>query len=246
MDIRTHGKDFERYYNRPATSTASASSAHACTRSTPVAETDDLEIRYVAEDGELRRGVRHGRAVGRAWRSPPGWWSWPQRLHIDLTQANSAATSASRRWPPPGTASSSAARSRARRTSPSRSSRLGRARPCAAGEILAAARKTLTKTERSSPRSQRLHERAADRGLRLPLRHQHRRGRGRPVGRASTPKALPNVVLRTDNLFTCSQDTQEKIARSIREHRTSTAWWWPPAPRRPTSRSSRRPWATPG
>ena len=53
-------------------------------------------------------------------------------------------------------------------------------------------------------------------------------------------RTLPGVVYAEENLYTCSQDTQEKINETIQRARASTAWWWPPARRAPTSRCSRR------
>ena len=53
MDMRTHGKDFERFYN-------SAKEKHGVRfiRSrvhsiNPVSGSDDLEVRYITESGEL-------------------------------------------------------------------------------------------------------------------------------------------------------------------------------------------------
>jgi heterodisulfide reductase subunit A-like polyferredoxin len=51
---------------------------------------------------------------------------------------------------------------------------------------------------------------------------------------------LPHVVHVEDNLFTCSQDTQDKMKEVIR-NTASTAWWWPPALPAPMNRCSRRP-----
>ena len=56
---------------------------------------------------------------------------------------------------------------------------------------------------------------------------------------------LPDVVYAEHNLYTCSQDTQEKITADDQGAQASTAWWWPPARRARTSRSSRTPCAPP-
>ena len=59
---------------------------------------------------------------------------------------------------------------------------------------------------------------AAHRRLRLPLRHQHRRGGRRRGGGRSTRRSCPSVVHAETNLYTCSEDTQRNIAAKIQEH----------------------------
>ena len=54
------------------------------------------------------------------------------------------------------------------------------------------------------------------------LRHQHRRRGGRARRWRNTPRTLPHVAYVEDNLFTCSQDTQEKMKQPSGK-RTSTA-----------------------
>jgi heterodisulfide reductase subunit A len=52
---------------------------------------------------------------------------------------------------------------------------------------------------------------------------------------------LPYVEYATDNIYSCSQDTQDTMAQIIKQKKASTGWWWRPARPRPTSRSFRKP-----
>jgi heterodisulfide reductase subunit A-like polyferredoxin len=54
MDIRTHGKDFERYYNRAKDEHGVRFIRSRVHSVEPVAGSDDLEIQYVTEDGLIR------------------------------------------------------------------------------------------------------------------------------------------------------------------------------------------------
>jgi heterodisulfide reductase subunit A len=51
---------------------------------------------------------------------------------------------------------------------------------------------------------------------------------------------LPFVEYVTDNMYTCSQDTQDSMTEIIKE-KNSTGWWWQPVRPRPTNRFSRKP-----
>jgi heterodisulfide reductase subunit A len=51
---------------------------------------------------------------------------------------------------------------------------------------------------------------------------------------------LPYVEYVTDNLYSCSQDTQEAMAQIIKQ-KNSTGSWWRPARPKPTSPCFRKP-----
>ena len=56
MDMRTHGKDFEQYYNRAREQGVRfiRSRVHSVE---PVPGTDDLTMKYWSEDGSLKIGI---------------------------------------------------------------------------------------------------------------------------------------------------------------------------------------------
>jgi hypothetical protein len=127
MDMRTHGKDFERSTTRPRT--------RACVSSKPRA--------YHRPGARLRRAfrplrpggrnspggkIRHDRPVGRPG-DPKELMEMADKLGIELTPAISARPRPSNRWKPPEREFTSAARSRGPRTFPRASSIPARRRP---------------------------------------------------------------------------------------------------------------------
>ncbi len=91
---------------------------------------------------------------------------------------------------------------------------------CEAMDLLAPARRTLTTRQRVPARERRLRRGAAHRRLRLPLRHQHRRRRGR-AGGARVREHAPERGLRGATTSTPARpDTQvQDQGQMIREHR---------------------------
>jgi hypothetical protein len=57
---------------------------------------------------------------------------------------------------------------------------------------------------------------APDRRFHLPVRHQHRLGGG-CAGRGGIRQTLPHVIHAEESMFSCSQDTQDMMAKVIRE-----------------------------
>jgi heterodisulfide reductase subunit A2 len=89
---------------------------------------------------------------------------------------------------------------------------------CAAAQassLLAQARGTLTR-QAVYPPERDVSEEEAGRRVRLPLRDQHRRHRKR-AGGGGLRQHLPGVAYAERNLYTCSQDTQEKIRAKVEE-----------------------------
>ena len=88
---------------------------------------------------------------------------------------------------------------------------------------------------------------AANRGVRVPLRHQHRRGGGcARCGEVRHP-ACPMWPWPTEFIFTCSTDSQEKMAQTIKDHdRLNRVVVASCSPAHPRGLCSRRPCAGPG
>ncbi|MDM8517476.1 FAD-dependent oxidoreductase [Desulfobacterales bacterium HSG16] len=93
MDMRTHGKDFERFYN-------SAKDEHGVRflRSrvhtvNPIKDSDDLEVRYVAEDGEIITEVFDMIVLSVGLQTSPETIQLADKLGIELTEGNFTKTS---------------------------------------------------------------------------------------------------------------------------------------------------------
>jgi heterodisulfide reductase subunit A2 len=92
MDMRTHGKDFERFYNTAQDKGIRflRSRVHTVT---PVPETDDLEVRYVSDSGEMQVETFDMIVLSVGLEISPEVISMANQLGIDLTEGNFAKTS---------------------------------------------------------------------------------------------------------------------------------------------------------
>jgi heterodisulfide reductase subunit A len=214
IDIRTQGKDFEKYFMRARDEKGVRFIKSKINTVRPVADTGDLAIRYTDRTGKrveevfdmviLSVGLKPGgRAVTLA-----------DRLGIELDQYGFAATSS---------------------FEPVRTSRAGiyvcgafqspkdipysvmqaSAAACAAGRRLAKARGTLLREQ--SPVSQRVVAGEPPRvGVFVCNCGVNIGGIVRVPEVAEYVKTLPYVTYVEENLFTCSQDTQDKIKEVIK------------------------------
>jgi heterodisulfide reductase subunit A len=215
MDMRTHGKDFERFYN-------SARERHGVrfVRSrvhsiTPVTGTDDLEVRYVTEDGNLVVETFDMIVLSIGLQISPAVAEMARSMGIELTEGrfcrtdsfNPIATSkpgvfvcGAFQGPkdiPQSVVDSSAAAT-------------------AAGEILSAARNTLTKAKEAVPEINVVNERPRI-GVFVCRCGVNIAGVVDVPAVAEYAKSLPFVEYTTDNLYSCSQDTQETISQIIKQ-----------------------------
>jgi heterodisulfide reductase subunit A len=179
MDIRTHGKEFERFYDNAREKQGVRFIRSKVHSVTPVGNTDDLEIRYISEDGELKTEIFDMVVLSVGLEVSSDVVELARQLNIELTPGNFCQTQT---------------------FSPVETSRDGifvcgvfqgpkdipqavvdsSAAATAAGEILTAARHT--KTTGSYPANQ-CHQRAPqNRGIRLSLWYQHCGSRGCAVG----------------------------------------------------------------
>jgi heterodisulfide reductase subunit A len=215
MDMRTHGKDFERFYD-----TAREKHGVRFIRSrvhtiNPVGESGDLELRYITESGELKTEIFDMVVLSIGMQTSKAALDLSQKLGIELTAGkfcktdtfNPVATSrpgiyvcGAFQGPkdiPQAVVDSSAAAS-------------------AAGEILAEARDTLTKTKELVPETNVVNERprigvfVCRCGINI-------------AGVVDVPAVrdyaagLPYVEYVSDNLYSCSQDTQENMSQIIKQ-----------------------------
>jgi hypothetical protein len=240
MDMRTFGKDFDKY-NLRAADEHGVRFVRSRIHSIYPEKDDRLRIVYASESGATVEELFDMVVLSVGLTADPAAVTLAKRLGVDLNVHGFADTQALAAGRPPGPVSSCAAPSRSPRTFPTRSWKPRPRRPAPPNSSAMPAGPRPARWCCRGNRCQR--PTAAHRGVCVQLRHQHRR-RGRCAGGARLRPHLPHVVHVEDNLFTCSQDSQEHIKAVIRE-KGSTAWWWPHARRAPTNRSFRRPSARP-
>ena len=217
MDMRTHGKEFERFYS-------TAKDKHGirfirCRVHTinPVAGTDDLEIRYITEKGEIKTEIFDQIVLSVGLQIKPEVAELAKRLGIELTEGRFCKTetfepvSTSRegiyvcgvfQGPkdiPQAVIDASAAAS-------------------AAGEILSEARNTLVKHKEAVPETIITGERPRI-GVFVCRCGINIAGVVDVPKVAEYAKTLPYVEFATDNLYSCSQDTQDNMAQIIKKER---------------------------
>ncbi len=214
MDMRTHGKDFERYYNR------AQDQGIRFVRSRPhtvLEKGDDLEITYVDETGKSVIETFDMIVLSIGLEISPEIIEMAKDLDIELTSGNFAKTAS---------------------FSPVETSRKGvfvagafqgpkdipqsvvdsSAAAAEAGALLAPARNTLIKVPEEIPETNIVGERprigvfVCNCGSNI-------------AGVVNVPEVrdyaatLPYVEYCTDNLYTCSQDTQDTMTQIIKEHK---------------------------
>jgi heterodisulfide reductase subunit A len=216
MDMRTFGKDFERYYEGAKKDHGIRFVRSRVHTIRPLAGSDDLEIRYVTESGEMVEEVFDMIVLSVGLETPPELVALAQSLDVDLTPGNFCQTSS---------------------FAPVATSRPGvfvcgafqgpkdipqsvvdaSAAATAAGEMLSAARNSLTRVPEIVPETNVVGERprigvfVCSCGINI-------------SGVVDVPTvrdyagSLPYVEFVTDNLYSCSQDTQDKMTETIREH----------------------------
>ncbi|CAN2042094.1 heterodisulfide reductase subunit A2 [Candidatus Magnetomoraceae bacterium gMMP-15] len=215
MDMRTHGKDFERSYNDAKNKHGVRFIRSRVHTITPITGTDDLELRYVTESGEVKIEVFDMIVLSVGLETPPDLIDLSQRLGIELTPGNFCKTEIFKpvestregifvcgafqgpRDIPQSVIDASAAAS-------------------AAGEILSSARDTMTTIKEVIPEINikgeppRIGVFVCKCGINI-------------AGVVDVPAvteyaaSLPYVEHVDNNLFTCSQDTQDTMTEIIKE-----------------------------
>ena len=216
MDIRSHGKDFERYYNKAKDQGVRfvRSRIHSVD---PIPESDDLRITYVSEKGEVVSEDFDLVILSVGLEISQETVDQSQRLgvaldHYNFIQSDSFAPVATSvpgiygcgvvsgpKDIPQSVVEASAA-------------------ACAASRNLVSVRNTLTQ-EKIVPKPRivagerpRIGVFVCDCGINIA-------GVVRVPEVVAYAKTLPYVEYVEENLFTCSQDTQDKMREMIREHR---------------------------
>ncbi len=215
MDMRTHGKEFERYYDAAREKHGIRFVRSRVHTIKPVLGTDDLELRYVSEAGEVKTEVFDMVVLSIGLETSKQTMALADKLGIKLTSGNFCQTDS---------------------FAPVQTSRKGifvcgafqgpkdipqsvidaSAAAEAAGELLTTARNTLTKTPEIVPEINIAGERPRI-GVFVCRCGTNIAGTVDVPSVAEYAAKLPYVEYTADNLYACSQDTQANIVQLIKE-----------------------------
>lgn len=217
MDMRTYGKDFERYYMRAADELGVRfirSRVHAIE---PIYGTDDLMIRYTTDDGDTHQETFDMIVLSTGLKPPKDAIKLAHKLGINLNNYNFAETSS---FTPVNTSRPGIYVCGAFQSPKDipQSVMEASAAACASSVSLTEVRNSLIK-EKTYPSERdisyeepRIGVFVCNCGINIggiidvPQVKEH-------------AKTLSHVVYTEDNLFTCSQDTQERMKEAIKENK---------------------------
>jgi len=214
MDIRTQGKDFDRYYENAKSNGVRFIPARVHTID-PKPETEDLLLRYVDDDGQRQEETFDMVILSTGIEVNRDAIELSNTLGIELNKNNFTHTDSFH----PVATSVPGIYACGVFTGPKdipQSVMEASAAACAATEKLAAARNTLTK-EVEVPAERDVRREAPRIGVFVCNCGINIGGIVRVPEVAQYAGTLPGVEYVEENLFTCSQDTQDKMTEVIRE-----------------------------
>ncbi len=214
MDMRSHGKDFDKYYENAEKQGVRFVRSRIHTIE-PVPETDDVWVRYIAEDGTVKEEIFDMFVLSVGIEINQDIANLSKRIGVDLDEYRFTKTDS---FHPVGT-SVEGIYACGVFTGPKdipQSVMEASASACAATERLASARNTRTKILELPPEkdvsgeSPKIGVFVCNCGINI----------GSVVNVPEVVKysrTLPNVVYVEENLFSCSQDTQDKMSDIINQ-----------------------------
>ncbi len=214
MDMRTQGKDFDRYYEKAADSGVRFVPSKIHSIETPPGGSDIL-LRYMSDDGQSKEETFDMVVLSTGLEITRETIALSQTLGIDLDKYHFTRTDSFH----PVATSLPGVYACGVFTGPKdipQSVMEASAAACAATENLAAARNTQTKTV-SVPPEKDVRREKPHIGVFVCNCGTNIGGIVRVPEVAEYARHLPGVVYVEENLFTCSQDTQEKMTEVIRE-----------------------------
>jgi len=215
MDIRTPGKDFEKYYKDAKNKHGVRFIKSRVHTVEPVPGTGDLEVRYVTESGEVKTEIFNMIVLSVGLQTSPEVINLANRLGIELTEGNFCKTDTFE----PVTTSKEGIFVCGAFQGPKdipESVMEASAAACSAGIGLASARETLVK-KKEFPDEKDVTDAEPHVGVFVCNCGINIGGIADVPAIVEYAKGLPNVVYVEDNLFTCSQDTQDKMTEVIKE-----------------------------
>ena len=215
MDMRTPGKDFEKYYNDAKDKHGVRFIRSRVHTIDPVRGTDDLEVRYATESGEVKNEIFDMIVLSVGMEISPETIDLANNLGIDLTEGNFCETTDFQPFATSKDGIFVCGAFQGPKDIPE-SVMEASAAACGAGINLAPARGSLVKEKEFPDESDvtgeepRIGVFVCNCGINIG-------GFADVPAIAEYTRGLPNVVYVEENLFTCSQDTQDKMAEVIRE-----------------------------
>ncbi|MCP3955090.1 MAG: FAD-dependent oxidoreductase, partial [Desulfobacterales bacterium] len=215
MDMRTHGKDFEKFYNTAKDKHGVRFINSRVHTVDPVPGSDDLAVRYVTDDGKIETEVFDQIVLSVGMEITPEILDLAKRLDLDLTAGNFCKTSA---VDPVSTSRDGiyvCGSFQGPKDIPESVMEASSA-ACQAGIKLAAARDTLITEPKLTDevdvvgQEPRVGVFVCNCGVNIG-------GIADVPAIAKYAKDLPNVAYVEENLFTCSQDAQDKMVEVIKE-----------------------------
>jgi heterodisulfide reductase subunit A len=214
MDMRTHGKDFERFYNRAQDQGVRFLRSRVHTID-PITGSDELSVRYVDDEGAILEEKFDMIVLSIGLQTDPQVAQMAKKLDINLTEGNFCRTST---------------------FEPVETSRPGiyvcgafqgpkdipqsvvdsSAAAAAVGEILAEGRNTQTKQAEVVPEVNVVGERPRI-GVFVCRCGINIAGVVDVPSVAEYAATLPYVEYATDNIYSCAQDTQDSMAQIIKQ-----------------------------
>jgi len=216
MDMRTPGKDFEKYYNEAKDKHGVRFIRSRVHTINPVPGTDDLEVSYVTESGEIETEIFDMIVLSVGMQTAPAVVDLANKLGIELTEGNFCKTTS---FEPSATSSDGifvCGAFQGPKDIPE-SVMEASAAACSAGVNLASARGSLVKEEKF-PAENDITGQEPRMGVFVCNCGINIGGIADVPAIAEYAKSLPNVEYVEENLFTCSQDTQDKMVEVIKEH----------------------------
>jgi len=215
MDMRTHGKDFERFYDTARDKHGVRFIRSRVHTVNPLRDSEELEIQYVTEDGGMVTENFDLIVLSIGLQTPPEVAALADSLGLDLTDGNFCRTETFN----PVTTSKEGIFVCGAFQGPKdipQSVVDSSAAAAAAGEMLASARNTLTKSKEVIPETNVAGERPRI-GVFVCRCGTNIAGVVDVPSVADYAATLPYVEYATDNLYSCSQDTQETMAQIIKQ-----------------------------
>ncbi len=216
MDMRTHGKDFEKYYNDAKDKHGVRFIRSRVHTVEPVRGTDDVLVRYATQEGEMKSEIFDQVVLSVGLEMSKEVTEFAKKLGVDLTDANFCKTDA---------------------MNPVLTSRKGiyvcgafqgpkdipesimeaSSAACMAGLKLTKARGSLVR-EKIFPSEREVAGQEPRIGVFVCNCGVNIGGIADVPAIVEYTKTLPNVAYVDENLFTCSQDTQDKMVGVIEKH----------------------------
>ena len=215
MDMRTHGKEFERFYDNAREKQGVRFLRSRVHTIDPVGESGDLSVRYVTENGQLESETFNMIVLSVGLQTSAETAELAKRLGLEMTDGNFCKTDI---FDPVATSQKGiyvCGAFQGPKDIP-QSVVDASAAAAAAGEILSPARNTETKTPEVVPETNVTNERPRV-GVFVCRCGINIAGVVDVPSVAEYAKTLPYVEYASDNLYSCSQDTQEKISQIIKQ-----------------------------